>query len=113
MLIIEQVKQIAEHMGHTVDGYKTEFKSNMGIVQVWISMPELEARIFDPLEDFDNHNVFKALVDECKKREWHVLINKNGFAVENPNGPCVVEYYGNKEFNNESICLAYLAVMGE
>ena len=104
MLTTEQVKKIAKYMELIPTDYID--------YSFWILNDNGgKSHVFNPRNDTDNHKVFKALVDECKKREWQIIITVKGFSVEDVRGPIGLEYYGNKEFNNESICLAYLAVM--
>lgn len=109
MLTTEQVKQIAEYMWPD---------SKVTIEKQW---PDFPVRIyhggsseslFDPNTDSDNHKVFKALVDECNKRDIEITIRWRHITI--------TKIYGHRdessvlfqdEFINESICLAYLKVM--
>ena len=106
MISIEQTKQIAEYIWEGVPHEVFEAHSQV-VVET-----NLGTFDFDPIDDdADAMMVLKALRYKCKKRDWQIIISGKGFAVEDIRGPIGLEYYGNKEFNNESICLAYLAVM--
>jgi len=57
--------------------------------------------------------IFKALVDECKKREFDIAFRNGWIVIEEEHN---IPDYGPEEhfselFDNESICLAYLKVM--
>jgi len=108
MLTTEQVKKIAEHIWKSVPH---EVFEEHGYVIVETNLGTFD---FDPIDDdTDAMMVFKALVDECKERGLEIEITLGIINI----GPwCGVDhkilnvlYKG--EFNNENICLAYLAVM--
>ena len=103
MLTTEQVKNIAEYIWASVPNEVCEAHSHV-IVET-----KLGTFDFDPAgDDSDSMMVFKALVDECKKRDFLISIEDGKLFVEKigDNDWVFVE-----DFNNESICLAYLAVM--
>ena len=112
MLTTEQVKEIAEYVG-------LEFKcvDRTGVRVRCYGFDLLNnkfnyTRLFNPKSNGAYAMlVFKALVDECKKQ---------GVRLNSVGGLCAWKVlrsgerktiFFNDEFNNESICLAYLAVM--
>ena len=57
--------------------------------------------------------IFKAMVCECKKRDFDIVFRNGWIVIEEDHN---IPDYGPEEhfselFDNESICLAYLAVM--
>jgi len=106
MLNIEQVKQIAEHMGVKTEsvGGKLLTLSNKGFSLGFDAQYGVE---FSPCEDTINHQVFKALVDECKDQKVIFIDSVEGKKLEF--GPLYIETGEGKL--NENICLAFLNKM--
>ena len=87
MLTTEQVKKIAEYI-HPNDS--------------------IQQGVFSANYDSDAMKVFKALVDECKKRKLKIIIEDGEIFINKIVGE---PFFYSPKFNNENICLAYLAVM--
>ena len=102
MLDTEKVKKIAEYIGYEVVDGPSDY--------VWVSN-NCVATLFNYKNLFEE--IFKALVDECKKRNLIIQIDGNMLGIgEHVIGEGFRAYEGMEyKFNNESICLAYLAVM--
>lgn len=105
MLTTEQVKRIAGCVWNSVPHGVFEecgdiiVKTNLGTFD------------FDPIDDdADAIMVFKALVDECKKRGYRIELDEEFYINEFSGNIGHAVFYAS-EFNNESICLSYLAVM--
>ena len=107
MLTTEQVKKIAEYMGVKTEivGGKLLTLSDKGFSLGFDAQYGVE---FSPCEDDINHQVFKALVDECKKRKLKIIIEDGEIFINKIVGE---PFFYSPKFNNEPICLAYLAVM--
>ncbi len=106
MLTTEQVKKIAEYIW---DGVPHTVHEDSGEVCVETGLGTFD---FDPKEDdYDSMQVFKALVDECKNRDAVIDIDRGIIEVYILNEGPVSDSLFKDDFNNESICLAYLAVM--
>lgn len=103
MLNTEQVKKIAEHMWPEAKLHgPSKCCRYIGV----------ESDTFIPLGNEDNHLILKALGDECKKRELDIHIVGGELIIDHVDmisGEVEIDF--RDEFNNESICLAYLAVM--
>ena len=107
MLSIEKIKQVAEYIWQSVS--HEIFENEEGLI--------IETNLgffdFDPIDDdADTMMVFKALVDECKKRQFEITINEGSLDVAYEKSGFIYSLFED-EFNNENICLAYLSVMGE
>ena len=100
-LTTAEIKQIAEYIGlHYMVLEQLEG-------EIVVNDAPNTFKVFDPEgNDSDNHKVFKALVDECKKRNCRMEFEEGWFYIYHPS---FKGFEG--EFNNESVCLAYLAVM--
>ena len=102
MLTTEQGKKIAEYLGIEVQLLGSH----------WFST-DLEGRIhkFDPVEvNSINHVAFKELVGECKKEDINIAIEEGVILLAALRLNSVFPVFTG-EFNNESICHAYIAVM--
>ena len=109
MLTTEQVKKIAEYLYPLSNKWFGGLPDNE---QFDAFFDSIGARNLNPeKDDADSMKVFSALVDECKKQRlrlnpvgglcaWKVLRSGERKTI-----------FFNDEFNNKSICLAYLAVM--
>ena len=102
MLTTEQVKKIAEHMP-----FEIKPKYDYKLLHYYDADTD-RFTLFKPLEDRDNHKVFKSLVDECKKRKLKIIIEDGEIFINKIVGE---PFFYSPKFNNENICLAYLAVM--
>ena len=106
MLTTEQEKKIAEYMypdeWEEFDEYTKNGQTYICVGNDW----------FEP-EGKDAMDVFKALVDECDKKNLLIKIDGNMLGIgEHVIGEGFRAYEGMKyEFNNESICLALIAGM--
>ena len=114
MLTTEQVKKIAEYLG-----IEFKFVDRTGVRVRRYGFDLLNNKfdytgLFNPeKDDADAMMVFKALRDECNNSNYRIVI-LNGISIDFENNHGVVEdLFFADEFNNENVCLAYLAVMGE
>jgi len=105
MLSAEQVKKIAEYIGLEV---VSEFDG-----KVFVPAMYAHSELFNPIKNDDwNHKVFKALADECEKKHIFIRIIGGGLELFSMDSTCAKTYFHvSEDFNNENICLAYLAVM--
>ena len=104
MLSIDQVKQIAEYMG-----LPCKIDDEYGVIANFVD----RVGIYNPVKSDElSCQVFKALVDECKKRGFRIEIEGGKIIIYRPcNGNGMSSIFNICEFNNESICLAFLKVM--
>jgi len=104
MLSIEQRNKIAKYRGVKVLAY-------IGGNDIYLPLENGDTPSpYDPLGDAENSKVFKALVDECNNRAINIFITSGRISLKKPG---FFDEMFDSEFNNESICLSYLAVMGE
>lgn len=68
---------------------------------------------FDPInDDADAMMVFKALVDECKKKKLIIVYEDGDFAIGKRDWEYISdEVFNRVEYNNLNVCLALIAVM--
>lgn len=109
MLNQDQLQKIAEYMGYEERIVHLTGNSSMTVTD----FPDggFITKKVDFLTDEYNHKVFKALLDECKKRDWAVDVGQGILTVGPWNETFGIVEVFEGEFNNEAICLAYLAVM--
>ena len=103
MITTDQVKKIAEHMPFEV---KPMYEAELLHYQ-----DKDRWTIFDPIDDRDNHKVFKALVDECKKEDINIAIEEGVLLMVAIRLNNIFPLF-TSELNNENVCSALLAVIG-
>jgi len=103
-MLIKDIKKVAEHIWKSVTHEVYEGPNHV-IVET-----KLGTFDFDPVgDDADAMMVFKALIDECKNKKIVIGCAKGFLTVTDYDLSSDSIFAG--EFNNENICLAYLAVM--
>jgi hypothetical protein len=114
MLSSEQVKKIAEGVGLEFARFDQD---SVRVRRKAKASDSLIGKAFDYVGTFDPENnngdamqVFKALVDECKDSNFELDMSHGRICIENHYDADGEIGIFSEDFNNESICLAYLAV---
>lgn len=103
-LTVEEIKRIAE--GRGVDITFDEY----GLSRlVFLKDTAIQ---YDPTDDCESNRVLKSLVELCKEKDVEIGINDGVLEICESDG-VVAHTFVHMEFNNLSICKAYLAVLDQ
>jgi len=109
-LTIEETKEIAEGL-YPSRQIKLSYSKVLFVTDKLAPIFPMTAsdwHLFDPLRDADNHKVLMALVELCNESDFTTVNSKHEFSCH---GCGSVPAFWFREFNNESIARAYLAVL--
>lgn len=106
-LSTDEAKEIADGLGKCYL-YESATCEGIGVYREENGFPHR----FDPLSDADSMKVLKALQKLVEQKRYQMEIGEEFYIWEFQSTSKFAVFF-NDEFNNESICRAYLAVLGE